>query len=255
MNSYEQRQEERRERYEAKAAAARTESAQYRQRADQISGFIPMGQPILVGHHSEKRHRRDLDRLHTLAGKEFGAMDKAKHYAEKAASVGTGGVSSDDPDAVGKLREDLEAREQRQSHMKAVNAAFKRGGVDALSDEERAKWLRLKSICSYEDRPYPAYALSNNNAQIRRIKERMAELEARTGQADEVLHESQDFICRTDTTENRVMFEFPGKPDEETRGLLKSSGFKWSRSRMAWVRMLNNAGVNAARYVIGKLAA
>lgn len=32
-------------------------------RADQISGFIPFGQPILAGHHSERRHVRDVERL------------------------------------------------------------------------------------------------------------------------------------------------------------------------------------------------
>ncbi|MGH7327645.1 MAG: DUF3560 domain-containing protein, partial [Polyangiaceae bacterium] len=31
-----------------------------RERADRI----PFGQPILIGHHSEKRHRRDLERIH-----------------------------------------------------------------------------------------------------------------------------------------------------------------------------------------------
>jgi hypothetical protein len=30
---------------------------------------IPLGQPILVGHHSERRHRRDLERIQDLASK------------------------------------------------------------------------------------------------------------------------------------------------------------------------------------------
>jgi len=41
----------------ARAGAARLDAA--RQRAN----FIPMGQPILVGHHSEQRHRRDLEKI------------------------------------------------------------------------------------------------------------------------------------------------------------------------------------------------
>jgi len=47
------------ERYEASAEAAQAA-------ADRISDAIPFGQPILVGHHSEGRHRRDLDRMHRL---------------------------------------------------------------------------------------------------------------------------------------------------------------------------------------------
>ena len=46
--------------------------------------------------------------------------------------------------------------------------------------------------------------------------------------------------------ENRVQIVFPGKPDYETRRLLKSNGFRWSRYNMAWQRHLNNAGRWAA---------
>lgn len=38
---------------------------------------IPFGQPILVGHHSEKRHRRDIS-------KSWDAMGKSVEYSEKA---------------------------------------------------------------------------------------------------------------------------------------------------------------------------
>ncbi|MCY1358950.1 hypothetical protein D9M69_455000 [compost metagenome] len=51
------------------------------------------------------------------------------------------------------------------------------------------------------------------------------------------------------------MFIFPGKPDEQTRTLLKSQAFKWSPSRDAWVRQLNNAGRWAAKQVRETLAA
>jgi hypothetical protein len=48
------------------AAAADRHSASSDAAADAarvIADAIPMGQPILVGHHSERRHRRDLERL------------------------------------------------------------------------------------------------------------------------------------------------------------------------------------------------
>lgn len=40
---------------------------------------IPLGQPILVGHHSEKRHRRDLDRSHRAMRRGVEANKQAKH--------------------------------------------------------------------------------------------------------------------------------------------------------------------------------
>lgn len=49
-------------------------------RADGIGSLIPMGQPILVGHHSERRHRRDLARIDwpgssVTAGRHFAFAD------------------------------------------------------------------------------------------------------------------------------------------------------------------------------------
>jgi Domain of unknown function (DUF3560) len=44
--------------------------------------MIPLGQPILVGHHSEKRHRKDLNRIdrHFAEAKEH--HDKAEYFAD-----------------------------------------------------------------------------------------------------------------------------------------------------------------------------
>ena len=62
MNAYEERLQARKERLEARAgtAAARSDAAYNRSR--KATEGIVMGQPILVGHHSEGRHRRDLAR-------------------------------------------------------------------------------------------------------------------------------------------------------------------------------------------------
>jgi len=53
--------------------------------------------------------------------------------------------------------------------------------------------------------------------------------------------------------DNRCQFIFDGKPDEETRRILKSNAFKWSPSRTAWVRQLTGNGRFAARYVMKAL--
>lgn len=51
-----------------------------------ISDGIPLGQPILVGHHSERRHRRDLERIQDLASRsveDSRAADEAQGRAEQ----------------------------------------------------------------------------------------------------------------------------------------------------------------------------
>ncbi|WP_405166436.1 DUF3560 domain-containing protein [Nocardia sp. NBC_01499] len=45
------------------------------------------GQPILVGHHSEHRHRRLLDRLWQREGKAWALYDKAKHRIDRATAA------------------------------------------------------------------------------------------------------------------------------------------------------------------------
>jgi hypothetical protein len=57
------RAQDRAERNATYAEAARGRAATAQGRADQIADVIPMGQPILRGHHSEGRHRRDLGRI------------------------------------------------------------------------------------------------------------------------------------------------------------------------------------------------
>ncbi len=47
----------------------------------------------------------------------------------------------------------------------------------------------------------------------------------------------------------RVQFIFDGKPDEETRELLKANGFRWAPSQGAWQRQLTQAGKAAAERV------
>jgi len=60
---YAERKEARIDRLESRAAKAQSESAASYNTARSIMDHIPTGQPILVGHHSEKRHRRDLDKI------------------------------------------------------------------------------------------------------------------------------------------------------------------------------------------------
>ena len=52
-NRYESRQDARRERLLAASAIAEAEAGNLHARARSMSSVIPMGQPILVGHHSE----------------------------------------------------------------------------------------------------------------------------------------------------------------------------------------------------------
>ena len=92
------------------------------------------------------------------------------------------------------------------------------------------------------------FQLQNNNANIRRVRQRILQLEQAARNVT-LEQEGNGYTYREDAEENRVMFLFDGKPEPEIRTLLKSHGFKWSPTRRAWVRMLNSMGRYAAERV------
>jgi hypothetical protein len=71
-------------RLEGAKATAEAKSMQYWQASKEGSDFLSMGQPILVGHHSEKRHRVLIDRNWNRLGKSVEFSDKAEKYQSRA---------------------------------------------------------------------------------------------------------------------------------------------------------------------------
>lgn len=238
MNAYEAKQEARRERLEAAAGKALERAAAAFKRADlreEVSG-IPFGQPVLVGHHSERRHRAAIDRADNAMRKSIDESKRARELAGRASSVGTGGISSDDPDAIAKLREELATCEKRQSDMKEYNAKWKADGNKAGRQTD-GTWI---------DPPYPAFCLTNNSANARRIKQRIAQLESAATREHKEVDRPGGIRLVQNVEENRLQIIFPGKPDDATRAKLKSHGFRWSPLAGAWQRHLSNAAIWAA---------
>lgn len=171
---------------------------------------------------------------------------------DKIRSVGTGGISSDDPQAVEKLEAKLAALEKHQEMMKAANAAIRmkdpaKGDAKlaelGYTPEDIAK-LREPDFCGRIG--YPAYALQNNNANIRRIRGRIAELKKRTESTPEGWEFDGGRVV-VNTTENRLQVIFDGKPDADVRTELNGEGFRWAPSQGAWQRQLTDNAMRAAR--------
>ena len=171
---------------------------------------------------------------------------------DKIRSVGTGGISSDDPQAVEKLEAKLAALEKHQELMKAANVAIRMKdpteGDAKLAElgytpEDIAK-LREPDFCGRIG--YPAYLLQNNNANIRRIRGRIEELKKRTENPPEGWEFDGGRVV-VNTTENRLQIIFDGKPDADIRTELKGEGFRWAPSQGAWQRQLTDNAMRAAR--------
>ena len=127
MNDYETKKQARIDYYRDKADKARAESHDlYKQSSDMLSA-IPPGQPLLVDHYSYKSDKRYRDRAAHKMEKSMEAMDKAAYYDQKAqAAENNTAISSDDPEAITKLKDKLDKLKNKQSLMKQVNAYYRK---------------------------------------------------------------------------------------------------------------------------------
>jgi hypothetical protein len=55
---------------------------------------------------------------------------------------------------------------------------------------------------------------------------------------------------KANAEEMRLQLFFDGKPQEETRSILKSNGFKWAPSQGAWQRLLNSNATSALNRIV-----
>lgn len=226
LGDYRGRQEAKRDRLEERADKAANASENRHAQVRSILSWIVPGQPILIGHHSEARHRRDLARVDRNMGQAVALAKKAERLTRRAETVGQGGIASDDPEALALLREKLAARERKLQAMKEANK-LERG-------------------------TYRAWQLSNNNAEIRRLRQRIEQVEklhsaAPIEQTGNGWHMFED--------EGRIQIHFDGKPAPEIRQLCKGAGFVWSPSRCSWVRKVTARAVKEAHRLARALPA
>ena len=169
---------------------------------------------------------------------------------DKIRSTGMGGISADDPAAIEKLQKKLDGLERSQLIMKEVNAYYrKHGKLDgcALLSPDQIEKLKASMASSWrsDPRPFESYQLTNNNAEIRRVKARIEQL-SKQAQREFSGWEFDGGRVEMNREDNRLQVFFDGKPDADTRAELKSNGFRWAPSVGAWQRQLTDNAIRAA---------
>jgi len=245
VNNYEQRQEEKREKYLARAEKARQASSEAYNASKSMSDQIPFGQPILVGHHSEGRHRRHLDKIHNKMGQSVKLDEKADYYERKAESLGQSGISSDDPEAVVKLKEKLEGLQGLQQLYKDTNKFLKKkddAGLEKLGYSV-AQIEALKTPDCMGRTGIASYQLTNNGANIRTVKKRIESLVKQENAPDfeSIRHDDLGIDIVEDREDNRMRITFDEKPSREVCKIMKTNGWRYSPRNTAWQRLNNNA--------------
>ena len=192
---------------------------------------------------------RKKEKQNAARDKNYKEWKDIQGLLEKIRSTGMGGISADDPDAVKKLNAKLEKLIKAQETMKAVNAYYRKHktleSCPELDSEATQKLKARMEIRGVQDKPYPTWALSNNNAEIRRIKDRIQSLSINK----EELYTGWEFAggkAEINVKDNRLQLFFDDKPDGKIRDELKANGFRWSPKASAWQRQLNSNAIYAA---------
>ena len=169
---------------------------------------------------------------------------------DKIRSTGMGGIRQDDPQAIPKLQKKLDGLEKAQETMKAVNAYYrKHGTLDGCPHLSPENIENLKADMAsgwhYENKPFQSWELSNNNAEIRRVRQRIESLT----RANEVAYVGWEFDgghVEANREQGRLQVFFDGKPEADARQQLKENGFRWAPSVGAWQRLLNDNAYHAS---------
>ncbi|MFW5910908.1 MAG: LPD23 domain-containing protein, partial [Thiohalospira sp.] len=173
-------------------------------------------------------------------------------------------VRATDADAVERLEAQITEREQVQERMKQANKIIRdqkrtedekrRALVDEVGlSESQADGALSPDFAGRKGFAQPT--LNNNNAQIKRLRQRLSEIQDQKQAAEdtggEVEAEFDGGRVTADFGERRLRVEHDQKPAQETRDALKAAGFRWSRANGAWQATLNNRAIREAEKITG----
>ena len=161
MATGKERKQARADRYRERALQAKAGSTAAYRRSEELTKNIPSGQPILVGHHSEKRHRRALECSWNALGKSVELERKADYYAAKAeAAEHNRAIYAEDDDAVENLTARVAALESLQERMKAANRIIKN-----LKQTQEEK---IEALKRFQSEKYPDERIHDRGGTDRR---------------------------------------------------------------------------------------
>lgn len=168
-------------------------------------------------------------------------------------------IRSDEADAIEQLKAKIEAAQKDRDFMKVANRIVKSKKLSI--GDKITKFAKIgvseETARKFSEEPnghggygFAPYELSNNNANIKRMKARVKQIEAEASRPE--VEDREGAIDGTLVTvvenrdEGRLQLVFDGKPPQAIIQTLKSNGFNWSRTNGAWQRLLND---NARRIV------
>jgi len=157
-------------------------------------------------------------------------------------------------------KQELAKEEKNLQLMKDVNKLLRKKGISKERKiQEIIKMSGWKESTveklfepDYSGRQgFPSFELTNKNARIKRLKEKIGSMEkADTLSGEEVIVERNGIKVVNNFDEQRVQMLFDEKPSDELRSKLKSSGWRWSPRNGAWQRQNTSNAINNAKQFV-----
>lgn len=165
-------------------------------------------------------------------------------------------IKSDDVQAVEKIQYLIDKARAEQEKMKNVNAYYRKNktlkGCELLTQQEKIKIEHYMKTLSYTQ-PFETYNLTNNLQNIRRLEDRIKDIE-KIKNMDKIEICLDGAKIYTDTESQRIKIDFDCKPDTETITILKRHAYKWSKLNGVWQRQItNNALYDTKNLLLPKL--
>lgn len=247
------------ERYSAKLAAAinQQHSIQARCPSVLIAGFANF--PV----RKKEKQNAAMAKFYEENGQLFEPTEN--YFFRKIRNIASDKtIYSNDANALQRLQARLAQLESNQEQWKRVNAYWRKHGTMTgygLSEEAETR-INEQMKTNGLSQPIPGWRLTNNNAEIHRVRDRIAELERLKEQADAPADEAErrypkieGVTVRENSEAMRIELYFDEKPTDEARILLKGAAFKWAPSKGAWQRQLTSNAVRATQRLLKSFAA
>jgi hypothetical protein len=136
-----ERSSERAERFEQYSENRSNDSDVAHRNAMESIKYIVPGQPILIGHHSERRHRRDLERHDNAMRKSIKTMQQAEYWQRRAEAALRDAKYKERPDVRARRIKKIEAEQRKNArnieHTKKVLAAWQASGENITKESAK----------------------------------------------------------------------------------------------------------------------
>ena len=200
---------------------------------------IPFGQPILVGHHSEGRHRRAIERAEKSVNRAIENGKMAENHENKADGIErqlSRSIFSDDENAVEALEARIAANEAERKTNNAINKIIRKKPKAEATTEKIAALVSLglseDNAAKMFDKDFcgrigiPSYVNSNIGGRIQADRKRLerVKLQQENKQAAEG---SESGITVKKNGRGWYFVTFAEKPEREILTALKSAGYRW----------------------------